>query len=127
MSLVQAIAREILIRLARRWAGDTAGGVTPRMERMMSWLRAHLEESVSRQDLAREFALTPEYVNALFKKELGITPTQFIHRERVLRASRHMQSRGLSVKQAAARVGFNDPSYFSKVFKRIMGVPPSRI
>jgi AraC-like DNA-binding protein/mannose-6-phosphate isomerase-like protein (cupin superfamily) len=127
MPLVRAIVREIWIRLSRAWAGEPAGRLTPRMERMLAWLRAHLTEPVSRRDLAREFALTPEYVNALFKEELGTTPTQFIHRERVLLACRYIQAQGLSVKQAAARVGFNDQFYFSKVFKRIMGVPPSRI
>jgi len=93
---------------------------------MVEWLRARLAEPVSRRDLAGAFFLTPEHVNALFRKELGISPTQFLHRERVLLAHRLMQSEGLSAKEAAARAGFCDQFYFSKVFRKMMGVPPSR-
>ena len=96
------------------------------MERMVAYLRAHLCEQVSRRDLAREFSVTPEYVNALFKRELNVSPTQFVHRERALLAYRYLRDDRLSVKEVAARVGFSDPFYFSKVFKRLVGVSPSQ-
>lgn len=126
-TLVRCMACEILVRLSDLWASGPQAGSSARMERMLSWLRAHISCPVNRQDLAREFSLTPEYVNALFKKELGFTPTQFVQRERVMMAYRFIQSEGLSVKQAAARVGFKDRFYFSRVFKRIMGVSPSEV
>jgi transcriptional regulator GlxA family with amidase domain len=96
------------------------------MQEMVGWLRQHLTEPVSRRDLAARLYVTPEHINAMFKKELGISPTQFVHRERVLLANRLMLTEGLSVKEAAARTGFCDQFYFSKVFKKVMGVPPSR-
>jgi methylphosphotriester-DNA--protein-cysteine methyltransferase len=58
-------------------------------------------------------------------KELGVTPTQFLHRERMFRAYRYIRDQWISVKEAAAQVGFDDPFYFSRVFKRIFKRAPS--
>jgi AraC-like DNA-binding protein/quercetin dioxygenase-like cupin family protein len=125
--LLKTIVRAIWLRLAEYWQGSTDRVISIRMEQMVKYLRDHLTEPISRRDLAGVFSMTPEHINALFKKELGITPTQLVHRERVYRAYQLIQHEGLSVKEAAPRVGFCDQFYFSKVFKRIMGVSPSTV
>lgn len=125
--LLQTLVRAVWLRLAEHWQGPDDGALSKRMEHMVQYLRDHLTEPVSRRSLAREFFMTPQHINALFKKELGISPTQLVHRERVYQAYRAIQQDGLSVKEAARQVGFSDPFYFSKVFKRIMGVSPGTI
>ncbi len=125
-ALVETMAREIWLRLAERWTGDDVRPLSRRMEQMLTFLRQHLMRPVSRRDLARAFSVTPEHVNAMFKKQLGMTPTRFVHRERCLLAYRLMRDEGLSVKEAARITGFADAFHFSKVFKRVMGIPPSR-
>ncbi|MBN2584127.1 MAG: helix-turn-helix transcriptional regulator [Planctomycetes bacterium] len=126
-ALVETIAREIWLRLAEHWSDGDVRPVSRRMELMIDYLRRHLSTNVSRRDLAQAFSVTPEHVNALFKKELGMTPTQFVHRERCLSGYRLMRDEGLSVKEAARATGFSDAFHFSKVFKRIMGLPPSHV
>jgi AraC-like DNA-binding protein len=126
-TLLQTLVRAVWLRLAEHWQGPSGRAISKRMEQMVQYLRDHLREPVSRRNLAREFSMTPEHINALFKKELSITPTQLVHRERVYQAYQLIQQEGLSVKESAERVGFCDQFYFSKVFKRIMGVSPGTI
>lgn len=125
--LLSAMLKEIWIRLAEYWGGREAGHLSGRMKSMVSYLRSHLTDPVSRRSLAREFGVTPEHVNALFRKQLGITPTQFVQRERMLLAYRILRDEGLSVKETAERVGFQDPFYFSRVFKRVMRRTPASV
>jgi AraC-like DNA-binding protein/quercetin dioxygenase-like cupin family protein len=125
--LLETLAKELWIRLAEYWRGGGGGKVTARVRPMVSYLRAHVSERIGRRDLARVFHITPEHVNALFRRELGVTPTQFLHRERVMRAYRYLRDEGLSVKEAAARVGFDDPFYFSKVFRKVLKRTPSSV
>jgi two-component system response regulator YesN len=96
------------------------------MRRILSFIRRNLTNDLSRSVLAHEMGVTPQYMNPLFRKELGMTPSELVNRERVHFASRLMAAEGLSVKEAAARAGYNDQFYFSRVFKRIMNYPPSR-
>ena len=125
--LLECIVKELWLRLAEYWGGSQGGRPSGRVRAMEAHLRAHLAEPVSRQVLAREFSVTPEHVNALFRRHLGVTPTQFVHRERVHWAYRLLRDEGMSVKEAAARVGFEDPLYFSRVFRRVMLRAPSSV
>ena len=79
-----------------------------------------------RRYLARRFGLSAQHVNRVFKEEVGCSPTSFVQRECCQRAPRLILEENLGVAEAAERVGFADPSYYSRVFTRIIGFPPSR-
>lgn len=121
-----AIAGEIVLILAGHWHQMTSPMRSPRMEMMIRFIRDNLHQSLSRRELGRAFGITPEHVNVLFRKELGMTPAMVINRERVMAAYRLLHEEGCSVKEAAYAVGYNDPLYFSRVFKTIFGVAPSK-
>ena len=125
--LLETSLKELWIRLAEYWRGSHSPSPSGRVRAMTDFLMTHLCEPITRQHLSTAFGVTPEHVNALFRKELGVTPTQFIHRERVLRAYRFLRDEGCSVKEAATRVGFDDPFYFSRVFRRILQRNPSSV
>ncbi len=125
-ALLQAVAWEILLHLEEFREGG-AERLSPRMRDMLDFIQRHVEESVGRADLAREFSISPEHVNALFKKELNSTPTKQIHRAKIFRAYTCLTHDGLSVKETAEKLGFYDEFHFSKVFKRIIGMSPSRV
>jgi AraC-like DNA-binding protein len=128
ISLMQTCAREAWLRLCEYWSEPSVQQVcSGRMEQMLAYLTAHLEYPVGRTDLAREFHLAPEYVNALFKKELGMSPGEYLVRERVRRAFFLLQEQEISVKEAAFAVGFTDPCHFSRTFKRVYNIPPGHI
>ncbi len=124
--LAVSVVKTIWLSLMKHWIGaaDTASP-SGAIRRMCSFVKANVAGGLSRNELAAKFGYAPEYVNYLFKKELGVTPSQFISREKVLFAFRLIQQDGLSVKQAAAAVGFYDQYHFSKVFKKITGRRPS--
>ena len=125
-ALLQAVTWELLLHLGEFQKGGVER-LSPRMRDMLEFIQQHVLEPVSRADLARAFSISPEHVNALFKRELGATPTRQIHRVKMFRAYTCLVHEGLSVKETAAQLGFCDEFYFSRVFKRVMGVPPSRV
>lgn len=127
VELVNTIAREICLRLASIWTLGVMRTPSVRTRRMQEFLRARLRKNVSRHDLAKAFNMTPEHVNVVFKREVGVSPGVFINRERVMLAYELLTYEGLSVKETAYQVGFSDQFHFSKVFKKTMGIPPSRL
>jgi AraC-like DNA-binding protein len=125
--LVSAIAQEIVIILAGHWQSTVRDVVSPRMQEMIAFIREHLHRPLSRHELAVQFHISPAYVNMLFKRELGTTPSALINRERVMAAYQLMYEQGISVNEVAYLVGYQDPFYFSRIFKHIMGIAPSKI
>ena len=124
-ALLSCMMKEIWLRLMGRL--DEAAHPAGRMGEMMRFLRSRLDHPVGRADLARAFGLTPEHVNYLFKTQLGLTPTRFLNRERVLAAARMLQAGDRPVHEVAGPAGFADPPYFSTLFKSVLGFPPSRL
>ena len=126
--LLSTVCREIWLNCAARWEvlpNETT--VSERMKGMMEFIKVNCTKDVNRKDLAARFSLTPEYVNTLFKQELGMSPTACINKERILLGYSMIHNEGLSVKEAAYRCGFHDPFYFSRVFKKVLGITPETL
>ena len=119
------LARYILLRMSESWRPQASQVYHARIRKMLNYISKHLAEPINRQALSREFGLSPEHVNYIFKEALGCSPTHYINRERCIWANRLLGD-GMSVKEAAYAVGFQDPGYFSRLFRRYMSYPPSR-
>lgn len=77
--------------------------------------------------IAASVYATPAYVSSLFKKELGISVTEYITASRMKKASELMlEDPGLSLNAVSEQVGYTDPYYFSRCFKKHYGVTPSK-
>jgi AraC-like DNA-binding protein len=127
--LVDSLAMEIILLLAVHWQNEVLWAAKPsaRMDKMLAYIREQLDRPLTRRDLAREFNLSEGYVNQLFQSELGMTPSAVINRERLACAYQLMERDGLSVAESAFRVGFQDPFYFSRLFKKVYTIPPSGV
>ena len=74
-----------------------------------------------------EFDLSKDYIRRQFIKEKGISPLQFLNNTRINSAQKLLLSRNinnLKIYEIAERCGFSDQLYFSRVFKKIVGVSP---
>ena len=125
-ALLTAIAGEALIRCAMTWRTTPLAPPGGRTATLVAHLRTHAVRGVDRHELAELAGLTPEHINALFKHELGLTPREVLNHERCRIAWQLIHEQGIPVAEAAARAGYSDPFYFSRVFKKIYAVSPSR-
>ncbi|WP_246553629.1 response regulator [Paenibacillus tritici] len=105
-----------------------AGKNTSKNSRIISRIRSIVQEgyaselSVSR--IAEEVYLTPNYISLLFKKETGGTITDYITQIRIGKAKELLLNTDLKVMEISERVGYENPHYFSTVFKKNVGLHP---
>ena len=126
--LLSTICKEIWLHCASKWKMHPNNRIlSKRMNEMMLFIKDNCTGKIGRGELAERFSLTPEYINALFKREMGMSPISCINKERILLGYSFIHNEGVSVKEAAYRTGFNDPFYFSRVFKKILGVTPETL
>lgn len=91
----------------------------------IDFMRSNLSRTLSLNQLAQQAGLSPSRYSALFRAQTGTSPVEHHIGLRVQAACRLLTTTELSVKEICARLGFNDPFYFSRLFGNIMGVPPS--
>jgi AraC-like DNA-binding protein len=83
------------------------------------------ELTVSR--LAEEVSLSPFYFARQFKEATGKSPHQFVVEARVAKAKQLLETRNITIGEAAYEVGFVDQSHRTRHFKHVFGMPPIRI
>ena len=97
---------------------------TDRFEKILGYIhRSYADPSLSIAKVADMFFYSKKYLSALFVKNTGERFSEYLNQLRI-RQAQLLMSQDLSVSELAARCGFANPSYFSKVFKRITGVSP---
>lgn len=92
----------------------------------MKYMREHVSETVRLDELSRHVGMSKFYFCRQFQAHTGITPVQHMNMLKCDRARRLMLDDGMNVSEAARCVGFQNLSYFSKLYKAYMGKLPSR-
>ena len=93
-------------------------------DRTRLYIDKHFRENLSLGTLAGQFHLNPRYFAAIFKKEEGISPTDYLTKVRIREACRALTATEVPASEIGSAVGYEDPRYFYKVFKKTMGVTP---
>jgi transcriptional regulator GlxA family with amidase domain len=101
----------------------TAAGA--RIEQCIAYMAQHLDKPLQVATLAAQANISPSHFFALFKRQIGSAPMDYFTRLRMQRACRLLENTSLSVKEVASELGYDDPFYFSRVFKSVNRVAPS--
>lgn len=95
------------------------------LERAMRYLESRVESTIPVPELAAIVGLSPSHLSALFREATGGGPGAFHTALKMGRARTLLDTTSLPVADVAAAVGYSDPLYFSRHFRRIHGVNPS--
>lgn len=95
--------------------------------RCLDYIESNLERSITLEDLMRVSSLGASRLSQLFRENIGTPPLHYVARRKMEIAARLLSLEGVSIGDVAARLGFSSLSYFSRVFKRQTGQPPSSI
>jgi AraC-like DNA-binding protein len=118
-----ALTRLVLARVLR---GAQESPAPDLVGRALSMMHERLGRPISVGHLAAALGCSEGYLHRTFKSRTGETPVGCLTRLRLERALTLMRQTRLSVKQIARRVGYRDPLYFSRVFRRHYGRPPAQ-
>lgn len=116
------LARLILIEMdsqKKKQAGNR------KVQEIASWIRYRADRPLRTVDVADHFRYHPDYLNRLFRKELGVSLKQYIDNMRMEHIKNMLLNSTDQVQLIAERCGFSDYKYFLKFFKRHQKVSPS--
>jgi AraC-like DNA-binding protein len=131
--LAPLIKREIVYRLLAGGEGArlnhlvaSTRGDTGRISRAIGHLREHYHEPLKIEEVARRCGMSVSGFHHHFKSVTSMSPLQFQKQIRLQEARRLMLGEDLDAASAGHRVGYEDPAYFSRDYKKLFGAPPQR-
>jgi two-component system response regulator YesN len=89
------------------------------------YLEAHYTEDISLENVAEQVNISPQYFSKLIKKTTGFNFVDWLSMLRVRKAKELLSNSNLTVKEVCFLVGYKDPNYFSRIFKKRLGITPS--
>lgn len=121
---------EVLIELMQEIAGQTITALTrdlksPVIQQVLNTIHTSYNEDLSLKTLGALYHIHPVYLGQLFHKEVGELFTEYINHYRIEKAKEQLRTTHLKVHEIARNVGYWEPGYFYKQFRKYVGVSPT--
>jgi AraC-like DNA-binding protein len=104
--------------------GANSGSV--HVHRALAFIAEQYTHPISLREVSREVGVSASRLAHLFRDQVGCTVLQMVHQVRIRRARVLLERSDLNCAQIAYEVGYSDQSYFTRMFRRLVGVSPLR-
>lgn len=121
---IRELAKEVLYTYAEKVRQAKNERYSKTVTTCKDYIYKHIYENIAHNDIARKAELSPKYLSVLFKKEVGITVSEYIQQTKVNEAKKLLAYSKTPISEICTLLNFNDQSYFTKVFKKVTGVTP---
>lgn len=106
-------------------ADEAVRGVPPLVRNVLEYIQIHAAELTGIAPIAEAFYVSKQHLASIFKKHVGVTVNEYLLTKKISNA-KQMLEQGHSVTFTCFECGFNDCSYFIKMFKRMVGMTPNK-
>jgi len=131
---VESLAQILVIHLLRHYSTLSQPIASPnrslahtQLQQAIDYIHTYLNRDLSLAELVRVVNISPTYFASLFKKVMGISPHQYVIKQRVERAEVMLKGTDLAIADIALQVGFSSQSHLTQQFKRLTGVTPKQV
>lgn len=119
----EAIAQLALAaKLMTAWRVERSEGA---INQAKQYITEHYKASITLEEVAGKVQLSPYYFSKLFKEEAGVTFIEWLSTYRIEKAKKLLSDTTMSLKEICYEVGYHDPNYFSRVFRKMTGTTPT--
>ncbi|MFD0590946.1 helix-turn-helix domain-containing protein [Paenibacillus sp. GCM10027627] len=121
---INSVITEAMFDFVDRVADIRRGHYSPAVQDCLHEIANGLYGEITLDQLAKRVNFSPNYLSSLFKKEVGLTISEYIQQKRIEEAKKLLTMTGYPITDIAAWLSFHDQSYFNKVFKKWTGMTP---
>ncbi len=106
------------------YAAENITDATDSSNIAISFLSRHLEKTLTLEAIAAAVNLSPSHFSFVFKQKTGFSPIDYFNHLKIQKACQYLLFTRLRINEIAAALGIDDPSYFSRLFTKVMGISP---
>ncbi|WP_130837502.1 helix-turn-helix transcriptional regulator [Lachnoclostridium sp. Marseille-P6806] len=123
---LEELPKSILRRYCLLARSYTLKGYTPVVMQAINYITFHFTEDISLAHIAGKCNISKQYLSSIFKKETGLSVTDYLHDIRIKRALFLLNSTDYPMDIVAARCGYHNVNYFIRIFKRLRQQTPKQ-
>ena len=121
----ESLAESLIYLIMQAFGYSPKNRKNASFESILAYINEHFTQKINFSSLCHEKGVDRYYICVLFKERLGVSPVEYLTSKRI-DIAKSLLSSGNSVSETARLCGFENAYYFSKVFKKSVGVPPSK-
>lgn len=119
------LVKNVIIDCIRCGNGAKNRQISFNVQKIIDYVHDNLTTDLSNADIAEKFGFNPNYVSDLVKKHTGLPLHRYIIHMRIVKSLSYLEMQKYSIAEVARFCGFSDIYYFSRYFKKEIGIPPS--
>ncbi len=100
--------------------------IHPTIHNSIAYIEKHYTQDITLENVSDMVGLTPQYFSSYFKDEMDITFTEYVTKLRIEKAKEIIRNSQMSIQEVCYYVGYHDPNYFSRIFRKYVGCTPTR-
>lgn len=124
--MLSSLTHELLIECARRMRSQNENGSRETVNQIIDYIRENYGKPLTNRTIGKRFGLHENYIGTLFRSFTGMTLHHYLLETRISFSLEMLARHEYSIGEIADRCGFSSVYHFSKTFKNIIGVPPSK-
>lgn len=124
LSMIRCLLTAVLLQLLRNEVSASENSAARTVREIRAYAETEFSSSLRLSDIAERLNFSVPYISALFHRECGITFRDYLIRVRIEKACLLLRSTEKTVAQIAEQVGYTDPAFFYKSFRREMDMTP---
>jgi len=94
------------------------------LDKSIDFMKANIGGRYTVEDIAIQFHMSTSHYTALFKKKTGMAPMDYYIRMKIQYACQMLSQSNMKIKEVGEKIGYEDPYYFSRMFKKVTGKSP---
>ena len=96
------------------------------IHKIYDYIRTNIDKKITLEEISKQVFLSKNYISSIFKEYTGQSLTSYVNMVRINKSKKLLLEEDCSLAQIAGLCGFDDQSYFTNVFKNIVGVSPNK-
>ena len=126
LTLQELLIRIIQTQTVKRYEDDTPFEINSPLTASIEFIKKNIQESINLKDLSEKACMSTTSFYRYFKRELGMSPIEFILNEKIKYAKKLLKNPKIHVNEVSYATGFEDCNYFIRLFKKHEGVTPKQ-
>ncbi|MCZ8169076.1 MAG: helix-turn-helix domain-containing protein [Flavobacterium sp.] len=126
LTLQELIIRIIQTQTSKRYEEDQYINISSPIAPVIECIKSNIHQTINLKDLSDKACMSPTSFYRYFKRELGMSPIEFILNEKIKYAKKLLSNPKININEVSYATGFEDCNYFIRLFKKYEGVTPKQ-